>query len=436
MQKLKFKILTLFIFLTPISGFLFFQNFAQAAPKIEINAEDLINLTNQDRQNYGLPALVKNEKLTRSAQSKAQDMIEKDYFAHESPEGITPWYWIEKQEYDYMYAGENLAIGFLTSASANQAWIDSPTHKENILNCHYQEIGISVIIGEFKGSNTTVAVQMFGSQDNKYENCENQAISPIKSVESAPIKPNLPTEPVIPVDTTPPATPFFLTPDQNLLTNQTSLKFKMKSELNTEVILYQNEKETQTAKANSNGEVEWKISEFQDGEYFFQIQARDQAGNQSKLSEPLKIVIDTQAPLVNQDQSFVMLDPQDPLNQFLVQIKTEDPDAIKAIVMSVDQIFELEKTQDGFSALVPQTDDLLLASVQDQAGNVIDFKLSFVNSITDIKPIAPLWKNFTLSIIKFYKFSSIAGFAIFLLTILGATAINFFVKHPEEAILG
>ena len=61
---------------------------------------------------------------------KAQDMATLGYFAHVSPDGKTPWYWIEKVGYDYQYAGENLAINFSDSKDVTNAWMASPLHKE------------------------------------------------------------------------------------------------------------------------------------------------------------------------------------------------------------------------------------------------------------------------------------------------------------------
>ena len=57
--------------------------------------------------------LAKSDMLQEAAEKKAQDMIENNYFAHTSPQGKTPWHWVEESGYDYRYAGENLAINQL-----------------------------------------------------------------------------------------------------------------------------------------------------------------------------------------------------------------------------------------------------------------------------------------------------------------------------------
>lgn len=123
----------------------------------------LIEMTNQERQEVGVSSLKLDQKLEGAAYLKAQDMMEKDYFAHQSPTGREPWDWLKEVDYNYRYAGENLAIGFLDSEEVVKAWIESPSHRENILNPNFQEMGIAVLRGNFQGSDTTVVVQFFGS---------------------------------------------------------------------------------------------------------------------------------------------------------------------------------------------------------------------------------------------------------------------------------
>jgi hypothetical protein len=129
----------------------------------DVSKMALIELLNKDRQSQGLAPLQENPELDSAAIMKAQDMLAKDYFAHVSPQGITPWYWFRLADYNYQTAGENLAIGFLDSGEVEQAWLDSPLHRANLLNPNYKDIGIAVISGEFGQSQTTVVVQLFGT---------------------------------------------------------------------------------------------------------------------------------------------------------------------------------------------------------------------------------------------------------------------------------
>lgn len=145
-----------------IPFFLFFPKNIFFASIIE---STLIKLVNQDRQSLSIQPLKENSKLKTAALLKAQDMLEKDYFSHMSPEGISPWHWLRIAGYDYKIAGENLAIGFLDSEQVHQAWLESPSHRANLLNPNYQEIGIAVMKGDFQGNKTTIVVQFFASPD-------------------------------------------------------------------------------------------------------------------------------------------------------------------------------------------------------------------------------------------------------------------------------
>ena len=122
----------------------------------------LENLANQTRQSLGLGILVDSPKLDEAAQLKAEDMVKNGYFGHTSPSGITPWFWFLKTGYDYKYAGENLAIGFYDSAEVYNAWLNSPSHKENLLNPNYKEVGTAIIQG-FGENKAIIVVQLFGS---------------------------------------------------------------------------------------------------------------------------------------------------------------------------------------------------------------------------------------------------------------------------------
>lgn len=130
----------------------------------DINKAVLNSLVNQERKESGLKTLTENEQLDQAAMLKAKDIMEKDYFAHNTPDGKTPWYFFTKIGYNYKYAGENLAIGFLNSEDVYKAWYDSLSHRDNILSPYYNEIGTAILTDDFKGSKTTVVVQLFGTQ--------------------------------------------------------------------------------------------------------------------------------------------------------------------------------------------------------------------------------------------------------------------------------
>ena len=123
----------------------------------------LVDLANKDRSEQKLAYLKINPKLEAAARLKAKDMAEKGYFAHYSPEGVSPWHWIKESDYNFIYAGENLAVNFDDSGAVNTAWMASPGHRANILNDKFTEIGIASQKGYYNGRETTFVVQMFGA---------------------------------------------------------------------------------------------------------------------------------------------------------------------------------------------------------------------------------------------------------------------------------
>ncbi len=129
----------------------------------EITSEKLIKLVNELRAEQRIGELIVNPNLTLAAANKARDMFEHNYFAHTSPQGITPWHWIRQADYSYQYAGENLAMDFITAEGMHKALIASATHRKNILNPNYKEIGIAVLDGNFEDRQTIIAVQIFGT---------------------------------------------------------------------------------------------------------------------------------------------------------------------------------------------------------------------------------------------------------------------------------
>jgi uncharacterized protein YkwD len=122
----------------------------------------LIDLANDDRADEGLATLEPNEALQVAAQMKADHMAELGYFAHDAPDGTTPWEWFQAAGYEYELAGENLAVNFSDSDDVEQAWMNSPKHRENILEQGFTEIGIATAKGEYEGEETVFVVLMFG----------------------------------------------------------------------------------------------------------------------------------------------------------------------------------------------------------------------------------------------------------------------------------
>ncbi|KKR71072.1 MAG: hypothetical protein UU12_C0009G0016 [Candidatus Woesebacteria bacterium GW2011_GWA2_40_7b] len=128
-----------------------------------IPPSEVIRLTNAERIANGLSVLDENRTLDLAALAKGNDMLAKGYWAHFAPDGTSPWSFFTSFGYKYRYAGENLARDFSDPTSAVNAWMNSPSHRENILNSNYSEIGVGVIEGTLSGADTTIIVQFFAS---------------------------------------------------------------------------------------------------------------------------------------------------------------------------------------------------------------------------------------------------------------------------------
>ncbi len=121
------------------------------------------DLTNQQRESENLSPLKENAILNEAAKQKADDMAMYGYFAHTSPEGKTPWYWLDLVGYKYDYAGENLAINFSDTEDVTTAWMKSPTHRANIIKRQYTEMGSAIATGTYQGRESTFIVQVYAN---------------------------------------------------------------------------------------------------------------------------------------------------------------------------------------------------------------------------------------------------------------------------------
>lgn len=142
-----------------VSVFVVFPNtnfFAAILPGV------LVDLTNDSRGVNYTDQLNVNPLLERAAKMKAEDMAARGYFSHDTPDGLAPWYWLKDVGYSFSYAGENLAVNFIDSEDVIEAWMKSLSHKENILNKNFTEIGIGVAKGIYEGRETLFVVQFFG----------------------------------------------------------------------------------------------------------------------------------------------------------------------------------------------------------------------------------------------------------------------------------
>jgi uncharacterized protein YkwD len=128
----------------------------------ELTVSGIVSATNLERKKMGLPDLIKDPQLSKSAEIKLQDMFQKQYFQHVSPSGDSVSDVVRKTGYEYIVVGENLALGvFAGDSQVVAAWMASPGHKKNILDSRYQEIGLAVGQGVYQGRKQWLIVQHF-----------------------------------------------------------------------------------------------------------------------------------------------------------------------------------------------------------------------------------------------------------------------------------
>lgn len=124
----------------------------------------LLSATNSQRSANGQASLALNQQLNNAAQAKANDMVARNYWSHNTPDGQEPWVFVEGAGYKYLKAGENLAYGFSDSNSTINGWMNSATHKANMLDSAFTEVGFGFAnsTNYVNSGPETVVVAMYG----------------------------------------------------------------------------------------------------------------------------------------------------------------------------------------------------------------------------------------------------------------------------------
>jgi len=112
-------------------------------------AAEVVNLVNQERAKAGLQPLKTDSALAGMAMDKAKDMYNKNYFDHTSPTYGSPFDMMNQYGITYRSAGENIAKGQRSPEEVMNAWMNSPGHRQNILNSSYNLIGVAYYNGEW-----------------------------------------------------------------------------------------------------------------------------------------------------------------------------------------------------------------------------------------------------------------------------------------------
>lgn len=137
---------------------------------IELKADEkrILDLHNDVREKEGLEPLCVHPALTKSARAHSKEMIDKDYFRHESYDGESNGARLKRFGYDWYASGENIArgSGYLSKPENRfEAWMRSQGHRKNILDKNFREVGVGAVTGDFKGvGGTTIYTVDFGTR--------------------------------------------------------------------------------------------------------------------------------------------------------------------------------------------------------------------------------------------------------------------------------
>ncbi|MDQ0583708.1 uncharacterized protein YkwD [Streptomyces rishiriensis] len=109
-------------------------------------AAEVLKLVNEERAKVGCSAVAANSALSDLAEKFSDDMAARGFFDHTDPDGATPWDRAAKAGISDL-GGENIARGQADAAAVMEAWMNSPGHKANILNCDFKTLGVGVHLG-------------------------------------------------------------------------------------------------------------------------------------------------------------------------------------------------------------------------------------------------------------------------------------------------
>lgn len=156
-------VLVLALMIQVVYGFVTDGRLAVLGHISSVDTTVLVTETNEARATEELAPLTVNPTLNQAAELKANDMLANDYWAHTSPSGVTPWHWLETVDYAYAQAGENLAKNYPNASATVDAWMSSPTHRANIMNENFTEVGFAVVQGELDDRETDLVVAYYGA---------------------------------------------------------------------------------------------------------------------------------------------------------------------------------------------------------------------------------------------------------------------------------
>ncbi len=333
--------------------------FLSAAANINVN--ELVSLANSERQSRGISQLTVDSRLIQAAKAKGEDMIEKDYWSHYGPNGESPWKFILASGYDYIYGGENLAKDFFSAAPIHSAWMSSPSHKSNILNSNFTNVGIAAVTGNFQGKETTIVVQMFGSEE--YQPSTGEVASEEITSDLPQTGPETQSEASKELES-----PEIKSPANGDILNDGAFSIRGKAAEGKQVELFNFEEVLGTVEINGENFSYRQDDFFRDGDYLFKAKSKDEGGNESKFSNEVSITVDTIKPNILKD-SFKLLYAElgEEGTNYVFEVRIED------------NPYQVKMTHDDKSTKFARVGNNWQGMISDIAGEDSPFVLSAID---------------------------------------------------------
>jgi len=323
-------VLTIFAFKLFLGGVIIPNQITYAGG---ISSKALVEMTNEVRRKKHLPALTVNPKLILSARLKAGDMLEKQYWSHNAPDGTKPWKFFDQVGYFYEHAGENLATGFHSDTGVMRGWVNSRTHYENLIDPKYEEIGIAVVAGVFDGKNTTIVVQHFGKKLNSKQEIQTQPI------QKQPIKQDIKKE-LIP--------PVIDDPKDNTTFNKSKILIEGSVDNNVLVHILDDELNLGLVPSDDYGKWSYITPKLYDGEHRLKAYSAEES-RQSNYSNIVNINIDTIAPEIILDSLKVKYTSTQDKDKFIINIKIDNDPSVVELVANSEKYKLISKEKDLYS---------------------------------------------------------------------------------------
>jgi uncharacterized protein YkwD len=353
-----------------------------------ITSANIVRLTNNERQNLGLKTLRTNSALNAAAYEKAYDMIQKDYWAHFGPNGETPWQFIKGAGFKpYRYAGENLAKGFTSSEGVHQAWMASPTHRDNIVNSNYADIGVAVVHGKLQGDEVVLVVQMFGTLSGDTYADTNSPVNS-KNVKSNVVSDKNENGDIKSISIS------FPEDDQIVTTPKFDVEGQVDASPNVaetlHVVITEGNSQLDLVQVESDDTwVSERTTEWAEGPH--ELSAK--VAEQEEVEEVIEFVVDTQGP----DIFDSMVDVSKSSNEIIIEYEP-DEENVKTIVAVGNDVYVMDEEGEKMVAVVSNVEEMGSVKIvaTDENGNSSEHVVD-VNIKTEKTPILAGLLNFDSS---------------------------------------